>query len=216
MAQALRNAGIPEAYVAAVIDNPTWTEQLLDQNAGAGPVQTKSPAEAIGNDREAAIAALRGIPIAGMYADKAVARLNAAAQPWLETSLSHAGTFSERTAENERIIKAATDRFEKQHPTKTFVGQQLATSAALTPVAATALGGRLLGMTGEALLPSVLKAATTVGLLRGGDAALRGGDMKDIAAAALRGIGTGGAVPVFRKAAGAIAPLLPNPFNRSP
>jgi hypothetical protein len=42
--------------------------------------------------------------------------LNAAAQPWLETGLSHAGTFVERTAENEKTIKAATDQYEKEHP----------------------------------------------------------------------------------------------------
>jgi hypothetical protein len=102
---------------------------------------------------------LRGIPLAGAYVDRGTALLNAAAQPWLETGLSHAGTFAQRTAENENTIKAATDQYEKDHPIGTHVGKFAIGAGALAPFGATALGARAFGMAGEALLPSILKGA---------------------------------------------------------
>ena len=96
----------------------------------------------IGDNRASTIAGVRGIPLAGAYVDKGTALLNAAAQPWLETGLSHAGTFAERTAENENTIKAATDHYEQDHPIGTGVGKFAIGAGALAPFGATALGAK--------------------------------------------------------------------------
>jgi hypothetical protein len=156
-----------------------------------------------------AISSLRGIPLAGAFVDKGAALLSAAAQPWLDTGLSHAGTFAQREAEDEKTIKAATDQFEKDHPIETGIGNAVVGLAALAPFGATALGARALGTAaGEALLPSILKAATTFGTLSAGDTALRGGDGWDIAKSALIGAGGGAAFPLAGKAVEAAAPWL--------
>jgi hypothetical protein len=84
------------------------------------------------HNRASTIAALRGIPLAGAYVDKGAA----ATQPWRETGLSHAGTFAERTAENENTIKAATDQYEKDHPIGTHVGKFAIGAGARLPCSA--------------------------------------------------------------------------------
>jgi hypothetical protein len=131
-----------------------------------------------------------------------------------ETGLSHAGTFAERTAENERTIKGATDQYQRDHPIETFSGRTLAVNSALGPIGLTTLGARALGTAGEAL--SAVTTTTTLGLLFAGDAAWRGGDAKDIAEGALYGIGGGGTRAVLNKTAGAVAPLLIHIFSKPP
>src|SRR4051812_12111380 len=72
-------------------------EQIADHlGTTTGNASLPSPTPDIGEYRESLVAALRGIPIGGAYADKATAMLNAAAQPFLETGLSHAPTYAER------------------------------------------------------------------------------------------------------------------------
>jgi hypothetical protein len=152
-ARALRMKGVPEADIAAAAAAPELMKQLITQHFGPGSAaaQSASPGAAvppIGENRMSTIAALRGIPLAGAYVDKGTALLNAAAQPWLETGLSHAGTFAERTAENENTIKAATNQYEKDHPIGTHVGKFAIGAGALAPFGATALGARAFGMAG--------------------------------------------------------------------
>jgi hypothetical protein len=211
--RALRMKGVPEADIAAAGGNPELMKQLITQNfaPGSAAAQSAIPGAAvapIGDNRASTIAALRGIPLAGAYVDKGAALLNAAAQPWLETGLSHAGTFAERTAENENTIKAATDQYEQDHPIGTRVGKFAIGAGALAPFGATALGAKAFGIAGEALLPSILKGATTFGLLNAGDSALRGGDAKDIAKSGLIGAAGGAAFPLAGKAVQAVAPFL--------
>ena len=81
------------------------------------------PAPDIGDGRASGVAAFRGIPVLGAYADKGAAALNAAAQPFTETGLSNAPSFSERMAENEKAIGAGTNEFERTHPIGTTVGK---------------------------------------------------------------------------------------------
>jgi hypothetical protein len=211
--RALRMKGVTDADIAAGIGNPERMKQLINQNFGPGSVGTESatPGAAvapIGEKRAWTIAALRGIPLAGAYVDKGAALLNAAAQPWLETGLSHAATFADREAENEQTIKAATDQLEKDHPIATGISKAAVGIAALAPFGATALGARAFGIGGEALLPSILKGATTFGLLNAGDTALRGGDAKDTAKSALFGAAGGIGLPLAGKAVQAAAPFL--------
>jgi hypothetical protein len=155
-----------------------------------------------------ALSSLRGIPLGGAFVDKGAALLSAAMQPWHDTGLSHAGTIWQREAENEKTIKTETDQFEKDHPIETGIGKAVAGIAATAPFGATALGARALGMAGEALLPSILKAAATFGTLNAGDTALRGGNAEDIVKSALIGAASAPAFPLIGKAARAAASWL--------
>lgn len=152
----------------------------------------------IGENRESAIAALRGIPIAGAYVDKAAAALNAVAQPYTETGLSKADNFSDRMDENEKTIKAATDAYETSHPIGTTVGKVALGAAAMVPAALAA--PEILGA--GAGLPMAMGANAAIG---GADAVARGGN---IAAGAL----TGAALPAAFHAAGTVAGAVARPF----
>jgi hypothetical protein len=82
------------------------------------------PAPDIGRGRESMVSALRGIPIAGAYADKGAAAFNAAASGLgVDTGLSNADNFSDRMAENEKTIGRSTDAFEKANPIGTTIGK---------------------------------------------------------------------------------------------
>ena len=146
-------------------DNAEGALAALKKHIGGG---------SIGDDRAATVAGLRGIPLLGAYVDKGTAMLNAAAQPFMESGLSHADNYSDRVAENEKTIKSATDKYENDHPIETGIGKTFVGAGALAPLGATALGARAMGMAGEALLPSMLKGAGSFGALNAGDAALRG------------------------------------------
>jgi hypothetical protein len=63
-------------------------------------------------------------------------------------------------------------------------------------------------------LPSVLKGATTFGLLNAGDAAVRGGDAMEIAKSALFGAADSVALPLAGKAVQTVAPLLASLVQR--
>lgn len=165
----------------------------------AGYQMDSAPAD-IGTDRAATVAALRGIPIAGAYADKGAAYLNAAAQPLMETGLSHAGTFSERAAENEKTIKAATDQREKDHPIESAVEKLVMGAGALGPLGETALGARALGMTGETLAARAAAGAASGAGIGGVDAAARG---ENPIAGAATGAALGGVIPAVAHGVGA-------------
>lgn len=125
----------------------------------------------IGDGRASMVAALRGVPVLGAYADKGAAMLNAAAQPLTETGLSHAGSYSEREAENEGLIKGATDKFEKDNPIGTGVGKFAVGSAALAPALAAA--PELLGAAGTLGARTVMGGLSNA-IIGGADSAARG------------------------------------------
>jgi hypothetical protein len=159
----------------------------------------------IGENRESAVAALRGIPIAGAYVDKATAALNALAQPLTETGLSNAGTFGERMAENERTIRAATDAYEKSHPIGTTVGKIALGAAATAPLAAAAPA--LFGATGG-IVRQMGVGALSNAAIGGTDAAVRGQDVGS-------GVALGGALGAAAPVAATIAsPFISNIMSR--
>jgi hypothetical protein len=124
-------------------------------------------------ERASGVAALRGIPIVGAYADKLAAAINAGAQPFTETGLSHADNFSDRMAENEKTIKDTTDAFEKANPIGTTVGKMVLGGAAMVPAVAAA--PELLGATGG-LGTRMVAGGLSNAALGGADAAIRNGD----------------------------------------
>jgi hypothetical protein len=172
------------------------------QNQNTGGSANASGANPIGDDRAATVAGLRGIPLAGAYVDKGTAMLNAAAQPFLETGLSHADNYADRVAENEKTIKSSADKYESDHPIETGIGKTIVGAGALAPLGATALGARAMGMAGEALLPSMLKGAASFGTLNAGDAALRG---DNVGKGLVTGVLGGAAGPIAGRALTAAA-----------
>lgn len=190
---------------------PEQAFQVLQTQIGGGG--SGSSASPIGDDRAATVAALRGIPLAGAYVDKGAAMLNAVAQPFTETGLSHADNYADRAAENEKTIKAAADKYENDHSIETGIGKTVVGAGALAPLGATALGARAMGMAGEALLPSILKGAASFGALNGVDAGLRGDSVgKGLVTGALGGAAgplAGKAIELGIKGANAVgAPIL--------
>jgi hypothetical protein len=147
------------------------------------------PAPDIGTDRAATIAALRGIPVLGAYADKGAAALNAAAQPLIETGLSNADSFSGRLAENEKTIKAATDARERTHPIESTLEKGALGIAATLPLIEAAPA--LAGATGSFAARSGMGALSNA-VLGGADAGARG---QNVAQGAAIGGLIGGAAP---------------------
>ena len=148
------------------------------------------PAPDIGDGRASGVAAFRGIPVLGAYADKGAAALNAAAQPFTETGLSNAPSFSERMAENEKTIGAGTNEFERTHPIGTTVGKMAIGGAALAPLIAAA--PELMGASGTMAARMGLGGLTNAAI-GGADSGLRG---HGIAGGAIVGGALGAAAPL--------------------
>lgn len=188
------------------VDFPVGTDaatinDVMTKHFGSGD-KAAAPAS-IGDDRAATVAALRGIPIAGAYADKGTAYLNALAQKIgidPGEGMAHSGTISEMAAANEPVIKAAVDQREKEHPIESGVGRFATGAAALGPVGATALGARALGMTGASLAGRAMAGAASGGGIGGVDALARG---ENPIAGAATGAVMGGALPVVAHGIGA-------------
>lgn len=158
----------------------------------------------IGQSRAEGVQLLRGVPIAGAYADKAAAALNAAATPFISTpGMSSAPTFSERMAENERRIKIGADKYAEEHPVAAGIEQFAGGTAATAPIAATALGARALGLTGG-LIQRGLAGATSSAAIGAADAAARsGGDLEETKRGAAIGGGVGVISPFVARVIGA-------------
>ena len=166
-----------------------------EQQSTVDHIASTLSAPDIGDGRASGVAAFRGIPVLGAYADKATAALNAVAQPLTETGLSKAPSFFDRMAENEKTIGAATDAFEKSHPVGTTVGKIAIGGAAMAPLIAAAPG--VLGATGSFAARTGMGAASNA-VLGGADAGVRG---HDVGTGALVGGLIGGATPAVQAAA---------------
>lgn len=177
---------------------PEQAFQILQTQIGGGSAPAPAaPAPDIGENRESAIAALRGIPIVGAYADKGAAALNAALQPVMDGGLSKAGTFGDRMAENEKTIKSATDAYEASHPIGTTAGKMAMGTLALAPAMAAA--PEAFGLGAGSLLARSAAGAASGGIIGGADAAARG---DDIAKGAGLGAVTGGVAPAVGQTVG--------------
>jgi hypothetical protein len=155
-----------------VLDPKAFESQWLTPKQDSG---TASP-EDIGQGRAEGVNFLRGVPIAGAYADKAAAALNAAASPLISTpGMSSAPTFGERMSENEKRIKAGADKYAEEHPVAAGIEQFAGGTAAMGPLAATATGARALGLTGG-LIQRGIAGGLSGAAIGGADTAARTGD----------------------------------------
>jgi hypothetical protein len=183
-----------------VLDPKAFESQWFTSKQESG----KDSSADIGQGRAEGVNFLRGVPIAGAYADKAAAALNAAASPYISTpGMSAAPTFSERMTENEKRIKAGADKYAEEHPVASSVEQFAGGTAAMGPLAATAAGARALGMTGG-LVQRGLMGTATGGAISGADSAARsGGDVEQTGLGAAVGAGIGGLSPFVARVIGA-------------
>jgi hypothetical protein len=122
-----------------------------------------------------------GVPIAGGLANKGNAAINAALAPLMnplfeERNQLKGDTWSERYRNSLDEQNAADQAFHAAHP-KLDTGLQIGGGIAATaPLAATATGARLLGLTGS--LPGmVVRSASSNAAISAADAAVRGQDV---------------------------------------
>lgn len=202
------------------MDLSSLSDQELAAQLGLPPSDKKNPMEGVPDNvllralglpvepndkssRPAGVSFLRGIPLAGAYADQAAAALNAAAQPVMETGLSNKPSFGERYDENKQRITQQADQFGEQHPIEAGVdelmGGTAATAPLLAPLAASQVAGRALGLTGPLWQRAVAGGASNAAL-GAADAALRG---HDAATGAEIGAVTGAAFPLGGRVIGA-------------
>jgi hypothetical protein len=171
------------------------------------------------SSRPAGVSFLRGVPVAGAYADRAAAALNAAAQPVLETGLSNKPSYSERYEENKGRIRNQTDQFQEQHPIEATVDELLGGTAATGPLIAaaapSAVASKALGLTGPLWQRALLGGASNAAI-GAADAAARGQDVAsgaEVAGLAGAALPVGGrlvgkAVNAFRGAGPRAAPTV--------
>jgi hypothetical protein len=172
----------------SVLDPQAFESQWLTPKSE----KPQSQAEDIGQGRAEGVQFLRGVPIAGAYADKAAAALNAAAAPLISTpGMSNAPTFGERMSENEKRIKAGADKYAAEHPVAAGIEQFAGGTAAMGPLAATATGARALGLTGG-LIQRGIAGGLSGAAIGGADTAARTGDIGQAGLGAAIGGGFGG------------------------
>lgn len=141
---------------------------------GAAPaVKPATPEE---QQTEAAGQFFKGIPVAGAYVDQAGAALSAAANPVTGVG-EKGGTYGERYTANLKRNQEVAKQYEDEHPIASTVTQLGGGIASTLPLAATATGAKLLGLTGKSL-PSMMAAGGTSGAAIGAaDSAARGQDI---------------------------------------
>lgn len=185
----------PDGTPADVITNAMQVHFGKFEGEAPAPAAPPTPAPTEGITPTNVVRSMaRGVPIIGGLADKANAATYAALSPLLpgDTTVSQAPSFSERYAANLEKEKQKDTGYAEQHPVANIAGELTGGIGATLPVAATATGAKLLGITGKSL-PSMIAAGGASGAGIGAlDAATRGQD-----------VGTGAA---FGSLFGALAP----------
>lgn len=163
--------------------------------------------------------AASGVPIVGGLLNKLDAATNATLAPVLnplfkpEDQLQEP-SWSERYAHSLRDQEGMDQKFAADHPV-VDTAAKLAGGAASFGVAAGAIPGaaKVLGLTGDALLPMAVRGATSGAGIGAADAATRG---EDIGRGAVFGAAGGTAGPIVGRVAGATASKLMNSVAQTP
>lgn len=162
------------------------------------------------NATNAARAVARGVPIIGGALNKLNAATNALIAPVGNQFFSpedqlKGETFAERYENSLRQQEGMDKAFKEQNP-KTNTALEVAGAIGGTlPVAATAAGGRLLGVTGPTLGARALQGAKSGAAIGAIDNYIRTGNADEAARAGLTGAVLGGATPYVAAGAGALA-----------
>jgi hypothetical protein len=140
---------------------------------------------------------LKGTPILGGLVDKAGAGISALAQP-LTGAGAQGGSIGERYGKNLGLEHELASDFERAHPNVATAANLAGGLATTGGVAQTALGARLLGMTGGNLPRQMLASGLSGSAINATDAAIRGTDPST-------GAEIGGALGVLGPVAGRVA-----------
>lgn len=159
---------------------------------GPAPPELSDP---ISQMTTAAAAGIDSVPFIG---DKLSALANQG-RAAIQTSFGHPMTAQD--------VAAETATLRKVNPVANVTGEVLGPTVALAPLGATALGSRLLGMTGS-LASRVGFGALSGGTIAGGDQLARTGDWGQAAVSGAEGAAIGGAFPVATKGLGWLSDLV--------
>lgn len=181
---------------------PDGTPQAEITGALDGHYGAAEAAPVTANDAVRSLAT--GVPIVGGTLNKLNAATNAALAPVLNPLFDEKdqlkGSIGERYAKSLEIQNAKDKKFAEDHPILDPALQITGGVAATLPVAATATGAKLLGLTGGSLAKQAVTGAVSGGAIGAADAAVRG---QDIGHGAGIGAGFGALAPVAGRAIGA-------------
>jgi hypothetical protein len=185
-------------------DPTAWGAIPVDDNPvawGAIPVEDKAEPISANN---VARAAATGVPIIGGLLNKANAATNAALAPVLNPLFDQKDqlsepTYAERYAHSLKDQEGMDKRFEEQHPVVSTAAQIAGGVGATLPLAATATGAKLLGITGETLAKQAGAGALSGAAIGAADSAARGQSMSE---GAIIGLGMGAGAPIIGHAIG--------------
>lgn len=164
--------------------------------------QAPSPSMAEGTVRAAAT----GVPIIGGALNKLDAATNATLAPVLNHFFSpdqqlQEPTWGERYQRSLGDQNQADQSFQQQHPVVDTAAKIAGGVAATVPIASTAIGARLLGMTGASLPVRIGTSALSGAAIGGADAATRG---EDVGTGAIVSGGLSAAAPLAGRAVGGL------------
>lgn len=138
------------------------------------------------------------VPILGPLFDKATAATGALIQPLLDDEAKDK-TFSQRYGENLAMQEGKNALYGEEHPVASTAADVTGAAMLLGPASRTALGARMMGLTGTSLGTKVLQGAGGMGGLEIANQLLKGNDPRDQ--------GFVGPVPLAA-AGGAAGPIL--------
>jgi hypothetical protein len=138
------------------------------------------------------------VPIIGPLFDKATAATGAAIQPLLSAE-ARAKSFGERYGENLAAQEDRNQLYGEKHPVGSIAADVTGASMLLGPMSSTALGSRMMGMSGNSLGARVYQGAGGMAALETGNQLLKGNNPLDQ--------GFFGPVPVAA-IGGAVAPAI--------
>lgn len=181
----------------------------LDQHFGVAkppPITADNVVRSIG----------RGMPVIGGVLDKMNAATYAALTPAYESlmpetakadaTISHKPTFGERYTENQARENVKDLSYAKDHPTANMVGELVGGIGSTVAAAPTAIGAKILGLTGKTLPGAMWRGGLSGAGIGAADAVTRGHD--PVATGSIGGLIGVGAPAVGRVASTIVAPMV--------
>lgn len=118
------------------------------------------------------------VPILGPLFDKATAATGAAIQPLLDPESANT-SFSDRYSNNLLMQDQRNQQYGEQHPIVAPIADLTGSAMALGPLSQTAIGSRMMGMTGNSLGARVYQGAAGMGAMETANQLLKGNNPAD-------------------------------------
>lgn len=197
-----QNAGATWRQIKPLDGDWGKPERLSDQKpAPQKPPQDRSAAQTGAGYIDQMV---EGVPILGPLAKRASAAMGAA------VGIGEGASFGDRYNANVERQKALTEGFRRDNPVTSALAGVGGGVAATLPLAATQLGAKALGLTGNTLLGRMGAGAASGGAIGGTDAAIRG---EDPTTGSVVGGAVGGLAPPIARAIGGVYSGVRNAFS---